>query len=257
MRFWLRLLSGGLILLNAGCLPALSPPDPTDTPTPTVTFTPTPTIVWFPPTPTPTPRPTSVATPSPTPLPPPDVGDLLLRDDFSETSPWQLLTSERGNIAIANNRLTIATAAPRALLTSLRGAPELADYYLEVTARTNLCTGMDEYGVVFRAASQADFFRFTLSCNGQVRVERLAGGTASAPQPWTIAGAVPPGAPGQSRLGILADDRGLRFYVNDEFIFTVTDPAPAAGSIGLFARAAGDGAISVSFTDLVIYALSP
>lgn len=257
MRFWLRLLIGGLITLNAGCLPAISLPEPTASPTATITPTPTPTIVWFPPTPTPTPRPTGVATPSPTPVPPPDVGDPLLSDDFSETTTWQLLTSERGNIAIANNRLTIATAASRVLLTSLRGSPELANYYLEVTARTNLCTGMDEYGVVLRAASQADFYRFSLSCNGQARVERLAGGTASAPQPWTISGMVPPGAPGQSRLGVLADGRELRFFVNGEFLFAVTDPQPAAGNVGLFARAAADGAISVSFSDLVIYALSP
>jgi hypothetical protein len=44
----------------------------------------------------------------------------------------------------------------------------------------------------------------------------------------------------------------MRFYVNDHYEFTIQDPTLLSGGIGVFARASGDHAVSVSFSDLVI-----
>jgi hypothetical protein len=44
----------------------------------------------------------------------------------------------------------------------------------------------------------------------------------------------------------------MRFFVNNEFQFTVSDPLLPAGNLGVFARSGGDLDVTVSFTDLVV-----
>ncbi|HEX9617035.1 MAG TPA: hypothetical protein VGA03_06430 [Anaerolineales bacterium] len=239
--------------LPAACTP-LGPalPFPTDTPTstPTGTPTPTPTIVWFPPTATPTPFPTPQVTPTPDYRP--GLGEILLTDDFSSGEAWSLGRTSAGGAALGKNELTIALSEPGAYVASLREAPVLRDFYLEITASPSLCRSADEYGLLLRASSLRDFYRFSLSCDGQVRLDRLVNGTASSPQPWTLSGAFPPGAPSISRLAIWAKEKEMRFFVNEEYQFTVSDPMLPSGSIGVFARSAGDNAVTINFSELII-----
>lgn len=243
--------------LLAACLPASARPLlQAVTPTSTAAFTASPTAtttpIWFPPTPTYTPRPTRPAD-TPTPEIALDYGELILEDDFSSGDAWQLIQTDAGNIAVGNQRLNIAINQPDRLLASLRTAPTLDDFYLEVSAHPSLCSGQDEYGLIVRHASAADFLRFSLSCSGAARLDRILGSTASSPYTWTLSSAIPAGAPGNARLGVWASGREMRFYVNDELLFTWNEPALLSGQIGLFARAAGQSPVSVSFSNLQIF----
>jgi len=231
-----------------------STPAPSETPAPTVT--PSPTVVWFPPTATRTPYPTATA-PAPTPEQRPGIGETLLEDDFSSAEIWLLTLSEAGNVVLGKNELTIAIARPKTYLYSVRTQTVFDDFYLEVTASPTLCRGMDEYGVLLRYASSGDFYRFAVGCDGQVRLDRLFRGQASSPQPRMLGAMVPVGAPSSSRLGIWAVGKEMRFFVNDQFQFSVTDPTVASGALGVFARSAGDTALTVSFSELVVYAVQP
>lgn len=229
------------------------PPLPTDTPAP-ATATSTPTIVWFPPTATYTPFPTLVMTP--TQALNPSLGILLLADDFSDSEPWELSRSSTASAALGMNELTLALKPPSDYIFSLRNQPVIGDFYLEVTASPSICRGEDEYGVLLRVSPALEFYRFSLSCNGQVRIDKFYNSTASSPHPWTQSGAVPPGAPSQSRLGIWARGKEMRFFVNDIFQFDIRDPSLQAGAIGFFVRANEGEAVTVSFSDLAIYTLT-
>jgi hypothetical protein len=44
----------------------------------------------------------------------------------------------------------------------------------------------------------------------------------------------------------------MRFFVNDQYLFSAKDPLLHSGSLGVFARSTGNNALTVSFTDLVI-----
>jgi hypothetical protein len=240
------------------CLPAAAISIGTPTPSlpPTATATPTSTIVWFPPTATHTPFPTpKLVTPTPALVPP--HGAELLRDDFSETGLWQVSKTTAGNVAIGNNLLNIAVNEPRVLLSSLRASPELGDFFLEITASPSLCSGQDEYGLILREVSQADFLRYALSCDGQVRLDRITGGNAASPLPWTLSGAFRPGTLSQVRLAVWAVGEELRFYINDEQQFAWKEPALLSGQIGVFARPASDSPLSVSFSNLAVYQPAP
>ncbi|OGO28726.1 MAG: hypothetical protein A2136_07865 [Chloroflexi bacterium RBG_16_54_11] len=161
--------------------------------------------------------------------------------------------SEQGSVAYGNDELTIAIGETDAYLYSIRENPIFTNYYLEITAAPSLCRELDEYGVLFRVSQTLDYYRFSLSCNGQVRLDRISGGQASSPQPWILSGAVPPGAPSSSRLGILAVGSEMKFYVNEHFQFSVVDPLLTAGGLGVFARSTNGMAVTVNFSNLVVF----
>lgn len=223
---------------------------PTDTMLPP-TATVTPTIVWFPPTATSTAFPTPIITPTVDMRP--KIGRILLEDDFTESNAWTLNQSESGSIALGKNELTIAIGETNAYLFSVREEPIFTNFYLEITAETSLCRDLDEYGVLFRVSPTIDYYRFSLSCNGQVRLDRIVGGKASSPQPWLLSGSVPPGAPSSSRLGISAVGNEMSFFVNDQYQFSIQDPLLTSGGVGVFARSTEKMAVTINFSKLVIY----
>jgi hypothetical protein len=47
----------------------------------------------------------------------------------------------------------------------------------------------------------------------------------------------------------------MRFFVNDEYQFSASDPVFTGGVLGAFARSAGDTPVTVSFSDLHVYGL--
>ncbi|HEX9091692.1 MAG TPA: hypothetical protein VF831_09400 [Anaerolineales bacterium] len=233
--------------------PTAMPALPTAMPAPPASLTPT--TVWFPPTATSTPFPTPVVTPTTDMRP--NIGATLLEDDFSSHKGWSVSQSEAGSVAYGKDELTIAIGETNAYLLSVREEPIFTDFYLEITAEPNLCSGLDEYGVLFRVSPAIDYYRFSLSCDGQVRLDRVSGGTASSPQPWLLSGAVPPGAPSTSRLGVSAIGDEMRFFVNGQYQFTIHDPLLASGGVGVFARSTNKKAVTVNFSNLVVSEVIP
>jgi hypothetical protein len=178
---------------------------------------------------------------------------LILQDDFSDASAWTTGNTGSGSISSGKNELTLAVKRPNGYLYSLLTGIRPANFYAEVTASPTLCRDGDEYGMLLRFSSEADFYRYSLTCNGQVRLDKLYQGKASSPQSLTPSGVVPRGAPSSSRLAVMANGKELLFYVNDEYQFSVRDSSLAAGNLGVFARAAGEGAVTVNFSDLKVY----
>jgi hypothetical protein len=248
---------GGFFLL-AGCLPLTTPaaPLPTDTPAPP-TLTSTTTPIWFPATATNTPYPTATLPITATVVIEPQYGAPIYSDDFSDPSLWQESRSSLGSAAVSNQQLTLALTDKGEYLYSLRDEPELRDFYLEITASPSICRGEDEYGLLIHFTESEDFFRFSLTCDGRARVDRFFNGKPSSPQPLTFSGAIPPGAPSSSRLAILVVGRQMDFYVNDEYLFTVSDPNIPQGKLGLFIRSQTQEAMTVNFSDLQVYNPQP
>jgi len=239
----------------AACYPLQSPaPLPTDTPLPP-TVTPTPTIVWFPPTPTPSPVPTSTVQVTPTADTSPKYGSLLFADSFNNPNQWSTGVTGSGSIAFGKDELSLAVNRSGGYLSSLRSGTKLDNFYAEITASPTLCRGGDEYGLLLRVSPGMDFYRFSLTCDGQTRLDKYYQGKASSPHGLASSGSIPRGAPSQSRLGVLANGRDLNFYINSEFQFTIHDASLPVGGIGVFAHSNGDNAVTVNFSDLQVYQL--
>ncbi|PKO04386.1 MAG: hypothetical protein CVU41_17375 [Chloroflexi bacterium HGW-Chloroflexi-3] len=225
--------------------PTLLPPTETATITPTVTAT----IDWFPATATPTLRPTQVI--EPTPEMHPGVGSLLIDDLLATGSEWQTGRFSMGNITLGNDSLTIAIQQPKASLLSLETKNTLRDFYLETKVNIGLCKSNDVYGIIVRAISEYNYYRFLVDCQGYARAERVRDGATTLMQDWTPTG-LPPGAPLDVSLGIWVVSSEMRLFANNAFIFSVKDPIFTEGTVGIFARASGDSPVTVSFSEMAV-----
>lgn len=258
-QIYYRLLSIALFSLCAlsGCVtPSANELDESLwTSTPTLTFTPTQTIQWFPATATPQPAYT-IAFES-TPDLRPGMGDLIFQDFFDTASDWNLARSELGSVALNRQMITLAVSKSKGSLLSLRNAPVLQDFYLSIDTHTSLCKNNDYYGILFRAISAQDYYRFVIACNGLIRLDRVKGGYAVPLVNWSASSQVPPGSPFDLRLGVWAVGREMRFFINDNYQFSVTDAIFPRGRVGVYVRSMEETAVTVSFSNLEVYALNP
>jgi hypothetical protein len=223
----------------------------TSTPIPlTETPLPTATRVWFPPSATPSLQPLSLTEKVPTPELRPNLGDIFLVDDFSDSTLWDIASSDQASANISNNRL-ILSAQSGIYMLSLRHDLILSDFYAEMTAQPSLCKGEDNYGLLIRA-NASTYYRFALACNGTVRAERITNGARLILEGPLASGDVPPGAPGEVRMGVWAVGREIYLFLNGRFQFSIIDPSFPSGTIGVFARSVGNTPVVVSFSDLVI-----
>jgi len=241
-----------MVILLAACAPQAEPA-PEITPTSTRTASPTATTDWFPATPTFTPAPTREA--SPTPNMRPGVEELLLDEDFASNEFWDVSRADSSSAVIDNGRLTLRTELTDGFVMSVRNEVNYRDFYAEITASPSLCEGEDEYGLIVRNNSSGDHYRFTLSCDGRAKVDRVLGGSLSAHELWVENLAIPAVSPSESHLAVWANSSQIRFFVNDALIFSTTDTTIFTGRIGVFIRQDNQGTLSVSFSDLKVWAL--
>ena len=226
-------------------------PTPLPTLTPTSSLTPTATIAWFPPTRTATAFPVVESTPTP------DlrsgIGALMFSDDFSSGADWALAAADSASATVANDHLSLAVTAPGVYLFTTRQQPVLSDFYAEATANVTLCSGADEYGMLVRLASTGDFYRFTLTCDGRAKVDRVFRGQPNTMADYVRSGLIPATVPGTVKLGVWAGGDELRFFVNDFYLFSVRDTVLYSGTLGFFVRSQGQTAVTVRFSDLQVY----
>lgn len=247
-----KFILGLLVVLSMAFSACGQPDQPEPQPSPTSSTTPSPTMTveWFPATETPTPQPTANVTPTPSLLE--GVGGVVFREEFTSLDNWLVPDTSRGEINLDRGQINIIIREPRTYLTTLMEEPTFNSFFAEVEVSTSLCQGRDEYGVLFRASGPGSYYRYSLSCDGAVRLERLVGGSAAALQPWTPSASVPPAAPSKVTLGILAEGEVLTFFVNGTRQFAVSDGELSTGTLGVYARSVGETAVTVSFSKIVV-----
>jgi len=224
-------------------LPATQPPLPSDTPLPTAT------IDWFPASPTPTLKvlPTTTATQEMN----PGIGKQIINDTFSNAKLWDTVNSDLASATIKNKRLTLAVE-PGVSIASLRRDVTLDNFYAEITARISLCRADDNYGIIIRSTG-VSFYRFILSCNGLIHVERIKDSVRQIIYEPVPSGDVPPGAPGEVQIGIWAVGGEMRIFLNGRYQFSVSERTFPSGAFGVFTQSKGDTPVTVTFSDLKVY----
>lgn len=240
-----------LSLVLSACAGWLPAPQATTTPGPVAT--PTTTIAWFPATNTPTLLPTTVI--FPTAEQRPGLGPAILSDQFEDPDLWTTRQGENNIVGIERGRITL-TAQPKYATLSLRSGPLLTDFYAEIHARLSLCRGPDVYGLIFRAESPQDAYRFVVNCSGQARAERVRNGEIVPLHDWVPSGDAPAGAPGEVKLGVWVAGTEMRFFLNDRFQFSVCDPVFPFGTLGVYISSGGTTVTTVSFSDLNLWQIS-
>jgi hypothetical protein len=258
MIFVRNILKFGSLLAASLVLVACAESNPTATPTSTLelpTATITATINWFPATNTKTPFPLQGSTPTPGVVP--GLGALLFNDIFTDANLWTATTSVAGNSIVSNNRLTLTLSEGTDMMTitSLRMQPQVSNFYAQINAQLSLCRGRDQMSLLFRVTSAADFYRYSVSCSGEVRLERVVSGKPFVMRDWAPSPDAPRGAPGQIKISVWASGRDLRFFLDDHFQFNINDQYFSQGGLGLSIRSDAGNPMSISFSELTVHAV--
>ena len=109
----------------------------------------------------------------------------------------------------------------------------------------------DSYGIIVRGVGSY-FYRFVLTCTGEIRAERINGGTRL-PIHEQVPSGDAPRPPGEVRIGMWAVGSEMRLFLNGRFQFSVSEPTFPSGGFGVFARSTGNDPVSVTFSDFKVY----
>ena len=224
---------------------------------PLPTLTPTATINWFPATNTPTPL--STPRPTPTTVLLPGLGSRVLEDSFSRADNWEISVYIAGQGIISNDQITLSIpdGSEGATITAFLEGFQGSDYFSRATVRLSLCKGRDQVGILFRATSLLDFYRFSITCSGETRLERVVDGQPFVIRDWAFSPDAPLGAPGEVTLGVSASGQDLKFFLDDRFQFAIQDGIFSEGGLGLYLRASSDSPVTVNVTDLEAFLVAP
>ena len=176
-----------------------------------------------------------------------------MSDDFSDENLWQSSQSASGNVAFGTQNLSLAVARPDATLTSLSQHVLPSNFYLEITVQTSLCEPPDQFGILFWHQSNNDFYRLLLNCAGQYRLELIQGGQNFVVRDWESASQMALAAPAANRLGLWVRDGQVQFFLNVVVLFEEGIARDRSGALGLFARTVSGSAMTIRFSDLVIF----
>jgi hypothetical protein len=253
----LRISVAVLAILLAGCRiePITPTPEASQTQTPTVPLpleSLLPTLET-----TPTLPPPETLTPTQTGLLPPEAGEILFRDELdANRSGWPLTGGSAGSIYFANEMLSFTVRDPFTSLFSIVPKTFPDNLYVEATATTTFCGSKeDTFGILFRAQA-GKYYRYAVTCNGLVRLEKFTEGGMNA-NAWQEVPALLRGAPAENRIGVLLRGREFRFYVAGIEVYAASEPVIPSGGLGLFVRTGKGSLLTVSFSDLTVYALKP
>lgn len=245
------LLATILVVIAAGCATPTQVPI-NDLFSSTPSLTPTATIDWFPATATPTFAPLQTATPNPAASP--LYGQLDFADAFVQPGNWQNSQSTNGLVLVQEGALTLAVKYDRGSLLALRQDTQLTNDYLEVTLnKLAFCSTDDQVGVVFRAQNEQNFYRLLINCQGQFSLQQVVGGNPSFLVSWSPSNEIPANLWKPLKIGIWTYGNTLRIYFNDKLQAETSRETFKSGTIGFYARAAGDSPLTAGFSGLSVY----
>jgi len=248
----------GFALISSACLPSPTAELPPILPTITQSSTDLPTqpVDWFPATSTPTSFPH--ATPTAAPIAQSNLGALISDQELNEAKNWSgidLGSDSPNKVIWDENALYFAVNKPPISLYSLNQNLFVSEFYAEVIFSVNRCSPNDTYGLSFLAANEKFANRLVLRCDGYVRVTQVRDQLTIPLQDWELSGMAPPGAPGLVKAAVWSYKGEMRFFLNDQIQFSVSDRYYQSGGIGFFVEAKDPAGMNIKIQDLKVYEL--
>jgi hypothetical protein len=231
--------------------------------TPVASLTPPPlpeTATAEPPTATPTEAILPTATVPPTPDPNQNVGEVVFEDQLDGSGQWfWSYDDEAATFGVsATEKGVVATAKKSGTwrYSTSNDVVNVGDQQVRLNATLNTCGGGDSYGLMFRGQTEAgtsnyNLYIFEVSCDGAARLSLLKGSNFTALTNWAPFPAIKIGPGEVNDLMVWAGKDELRFYVNEQYLFTVNDATLLAGFYGLFLYDRLNGNMSVTYRNLV------
>jgi len=180
---------------------------------------------------------TATALPSPTISgsdPRPSLGTPTRSDEFTENNFWFPFSDDHTNVVIENGTLSMTALNADGWHSWILTTPTVTNFYLEASAKSGTCEGLDSYGLMLRSPDPTHGYLFGISCDGQFRLEKVSGNDFSDLVKWTANAAIHKGSDQTNRLGVMAKADQFTLYVNGVQVGKATDSDYASGVFGLY-----------------------
>ena len=163
-------------------------------------------------------------------------GDPSFKDTLATTNNWYLLDTQTTKFSAGENALTMIAVTPgKNDEWGISNVPPLKDFYLELLFQTTEpCTGLDRYGVIFRAPDPNQGYVFGFSCDGRYRFYKWDGKNYQAIQEWKNSPLIKTGPNQSNRLGVYAVGNDLKLYANGQLLAEYRDDSFQEGRFGIF-----------------------
>ncbi len=172
-------------------------------------------------------------------------------EDFEDASGWKLRSDAVADTVVVDGalRIHVRSAGHLAWATSVQS---WKDFELQVKATQVEGPDDNEYGVLTRIQGDQDFYAFSISGDGYVRVARCRDGVwVPVGADWVPSEAVHTGT-ATNVLTVRMRGTTLEFDVNGVQVARTTDATFEDGYIGLYAGSFSQGDVAVTFDDLVV-----
>jgi hypothetical protein len=225
---------------------------------PTVTPTGSP-----PPSATPTQTPTITQTPSFT--PPPDdprltLGSPSYRTDFPDATNWYLYDDSDVSFAVIGHKFIMTAKKANGFDGWTLTAWKLTNYYLEMTATPDACSGRDRYGLVVGSPGPGENPNYLLkvSCDGYYTFGFFNSDIDNKfhyLKDWTKSSYIFAGAGQTNRVGFMAQGPHLSFYANGHLLSDLSEPTFGEGRFGLFVGSVNTENFTVRVSEVAYWVL--
>jgi hypothetical protein len=227
-------------------LPASPTPLPTDTPAPA----PTETLL-----PTATPAQASTPTGPPAGDPRNTLGNPTWREDFETGARWALFSDDHTSLEVKDGQLEMVAFNPDFWNGWAFANTQAQDFYLEMTAVSQNCSGLDRYGLIFRAPAYNQGYLVGLSCDGQFSLWIWNSQTEIRLINWTPSSSILKGEGQANRLGVRAEGSTISLYANGVLLAELDDRTYTEGRFGVFVGAAATSNYTVEVSELSYWEL--
>jgi hypothetical protein len=209
--------------------------------------------------------PTMTATSPPPPTPTLDaddpkagLGDLDFFDDFSSGESWPLYTDDHVSFQVKDSDLVMTAFNPDKYNGWMLTWPVISDYYLEMTTKTQQCSGKDTYGNMVRAVKTDQGYigyLYNISCDGHYSLRRWNGEQYVSLVDWTPSDQINSGSNQTNRLGLMLDGNQFTFYANGKQIGQFQDDTHREGRFGVVIGSANTPDLKVNVDEIAVWNL--
>jgi hypothetical protein len=156
-------------------------------------------------------------------------------DNMDSQGRWYLVSTSGTTFKIEGGYL-VMTAHDAGGLDEwgLGAVGDQTDFALELTVKTgSTCSGLDRYGVIFRAPDPSEGYVFEFSCDARFRLYEWDGENYTGIQNWKGSAAIVGGADKTNRMGLIVQGDSVKLYANDQLLGEYEIPDYPSGRFGL------------------------
>ena len=209
--------------------------------------------------------PTMTATSPPPPTPTLDandpkagLGEPAFHDDFSTGESWPLYTDDHVSFKVKESNLVMTAFNPDKYNGWMLTWPVISDYYLEMTTKSENCSGKDTYGNMVRAVKTDKGYigyLYNISCDGHYSLRRWNGDKYVQLVDWTLSDQINSGANQTNRIGLMVNGNQFTFYANGKQIGQYQDDTHRGGRFGVVIGSANTPDLKVRVDEIAYWDL--